>query len=116
MKLWPASSPPLMPNATIAPCPFGRYFFARSFHRLDASPGYATHSTSSRASSHFATASAFCEWRSIRRLSVSRPWRKRNELNGESAAPMSRWYCSRAFRMYCAGRSGSGSSENTRPW
>ena len=29
MKRLPASMPPLMPNATIAPGPFGRYFFAR---------------------------------------------------------------------------------------
>ena len=96
--------------------PRGRYFCPRSYHWLDCRPGYATHSTSSRASSHCATASAFCECRSMRRLSVSRPWRNRNELNGEIAAPMSRWYWSRALRMYCAGRSGSGSCENTRPW
>ena len=38
-NFWPASRPPLMPNETIAPWPFGRYFFARSFHGLDARPG-----------------------------------------------------------------------------
>ncbi len=52
----------------------------------------------------------------MRRLSVSSPWMNRNALNGEMAGPMSRWYCNRAFRMYCAGSSGSGNCEKTSPW
>ena len=52
----------------------------------------------------------------MRSDSVSNPCRKRNELNGAMAGPTSRWYCSRHLRMYCAGRSSSGSCENTTPW
>ena len=73
-----------MPNATIAPWPVRQVLLRRA--RSTGStpgPGTSTHSTSSRASSHCATASAFCECRSMRRLSVSSPWRKRNELNGD---------------------------------
>ena len=75
-----------MPNATIAPWPFGQVLLAPARATGSTSgPGTSTHSTSSRASSHCATASAFCECRSMRRLSVSSPWRNRNALNGEIA-------------------------------
>ena len=39
MNRFPASSPPLMPKARIAPLPRGRYRVARSCQGLDANPG-----------------------------------------------------------------------------
>ena len=58
-----------------------------------------------------ARASAFSEWRRILRGSVSRPWRKRKELNGETAAPTSRRRTVRRRAAYwVAPRSWSGSS------
>ena len=90
---------------------------ARSFHGLDFRPGYATHSTSSRASSHSR------DRERVLRVPLHAQAQRLEALEEQerverrrSPAPMSRWYCSRALRMYCAGRSGSGSCENTRPW
>ena len=45
-----------------------------------------------------ATRRAFSTCRSIRRLSVSRPWASRKALNGEIAGPRSRSNCTRALR------------------
>ena len=39
MNLTPASKPPLMPNASSDPAPFGRYFFASAWYWLSGSPG-----------------------------------------------------------------------------
>ena len=116
-NFWPASRPPSMPNDEDRALARGQVLLralvprARREARVDhpARPRRAPRATARRPAR-----SAQC--RSMRRLSVSRPWRNRNELNGEIAGPMSRWYWSRAFRMYCAGRSASGSCENTRPW
>src|ERR1700691_5629588 len=108
MNRLPASAPPAMPKAMMEPPPLGRYFFWRSCQGLDANPGYATHDTSSRASSHSATATAFCTCRSMRRLRVSSPWRKRNELSGAIEGPVSRRYCRRALSTNRAGKSGGG--------
>ena len=45
--------------------------------------------------------------------SVSRPWRNRNALNGEMAAPMSRSSCTRALMMEAPGAEGRPVG---RPW
>jgi len=102
-----------IPKDTMAPAPLGRYRSWRSCQGLDASPAYLTQWTSLRASSQFATAVALATWRSIRRLRVSSPWRKRNEFKGAIAGPRSRRYCKRAFSTKRAGKSDSGSWPKT---
>ena len=62
-------------------------------------------------SSHFATASAFCECRSMRRLNVCRPWRNRNELNGEIAGADVALVLQAAFRMYSRAAAPAGSCD-----
>ena len=49
----------------------------------------------------------------MRSGSVSRPWRNRNALNGESAAPVLRSSTVRTRPMYAAGPS---ASVQTTPW
>ena len=53
--------------------------------------------------SHRATASAFSLCFVMRSGSVSRPWMKSQELNGERAAPKSRSPWMRALRMNASG-------------
>ena len=79
--------------------------------------GTSPSSTSSRASSHCATASAFCAvpLHAQRQRLEALQEQERVERR-RSPAPMSRRYWSRALRMYCAGRSGSGSCEKIAPW
>ena len=55
--------------------------------------------TSGRLASHCATASAFTEWRSMRRGSVSIPCSVRKALNGDIAEPRSRSSVTRALMM-----------------
>ena len=116
-ELRPASSPPSMPNAMIAPGPVGQVLLrARRSTGSTPGPGYVTHSTSSRASSHSATASAFCAVALHAQAQRLEALEEEERVERRDRGPMSRWYCSRALRMYCAGRSGSGSCEKTRPW
>ena len=55
---------------------------------------------------------AFLFLQGLQTLSIRMERHSQNAIAG----PRSRWYWRRAFRMYCAGLSGSGSSEKTRPW
>ena len=116
MKLRPASTPPLIPNARIAPWPLGEYFSALvvPLARLQAGVRDPLHLA--------ARLEPLRDRERVLRVTLHadaqrlQPLEEQEALNGESAGPMSRWYWSRALRMYCAGRSGSGSCEKTRPW
>src|ERR1039458_10113537 len=99
MNFFPASRPPLMPKPRMPPKPFLRYLAASLWLGSSGSPGYVTHLTSGCSLRYRATSSAFSECWRWRSGNVSSPCRKRNALNGLSAAPMSRSSCTRTLMM-----------------
>ena len=86
MNFVPACMPPLMPNVSTAPQPFGRYFCAS--HDTDCrAGGVIDPATCGCSSRNCATASALLQCRSMRTCSVSSPCSRRNALNGDSVGP-----------------------------
>ena len=92
----PASLPPLMPKPTIAALSVGQVLLHVGVVGM---AGQARDNSPTARPDAFernsATARAFCECRSIRRCSVSRPSSVRNAPNGLWRAPVSRSQCVR---------------------